>query len=158
MQDTEYSVVNVISSQYLDVYCINTPDGIETYDGHFKANGQFTFRSRENYKNSASVMPYLNDESNYNIDFEYQPKNQGFEAVHEIIQAKCQELGICITNIFEEGYAWVYCFRSTDAYSYIKIFYNGKKIITSVSPSSTLGDGDRQLESILEALRNLWQR
>lgn len=158
MQDTEYSVVNVISSQYLDAYCINTPDGIEIYDGRYNSSGQFTFHPRGNCKNSASILPYLNDESNYNISFEYQPQNHGFEAVHEIIQAKCQELGICNTNIFEESYACVYCFRSSDAYSYIKLFYNGKKIITSVSPSSTLGDDDLQLKLILETLQNLWQR
>ena len=158
MQDTEYSVVNVISSQYLDAYCINTPDGVETYDGRFNGSGQFTFHPRGNCKNAASIMPYLNDESNYNINFEYQPQSHGFEAVHEIIQAKCQELGICNTNIFEESYACVYCFRSTDAYSYIKLFYNGKKIITSVSPSSTMGDEDTQLKSIIETLQDLWQQ
>lgn len=158
IQDTEYSIVNVISSQYLDAYCINTPDGIETYDGHFNGSGQFTFLPRGNCKNAASIMPYLNNESNYNICFNYLPQNHGFEAVHEIIQAKCQELGICNTNIFEESYACVYCFRSAYAYSYIKLFYNGKKIITSVLPSSTLGDDDIQLKSILETLQNLWQR
>ena len=103
-------------------------------------------------------MCYLIDESNYKIRFEYQPQDCGFEAVHEVIQAACSELDICNTNIYQENYTWVYCFKTLCSYAYIKVMYNSKNIITTVMPYSTLGTGDDKLNALLEILQHLWQR
>ncbi len=158
LQDTEFSINNVRSLQYRDDYYINTPNGIEIYNGNFNTSGQYTFQPQGNCINAEQVMCYLTDESNYKIRFDYKPQNCGFEAVHEVIQAACKELGICNTNIYQENYAWVYCFKTQCSYAYIKLTYNGKNIITNVTPYSTLGADDDILNSLLEILQHLWQR
>ena len=102
-------------------------------------------------------MCYLTDESNYKVEFEYQPDNFGFEAIHKLIQAACQELGICNTNIYEEQYTLIYCFKTPCSYAYIKVMYNGRKVVTTIMPYSTLGENDDKLNSLLETLQHLWQ-
>ncbi len=158
LQDTEFAISNVRCLQYRDDYYINTPNGIEIYNGSYNNSGQYKFQSQGNCINSEQVMCYLTDESNYDIRFEYKPQDCGFEAVHEVIQAACKELGICNTNIYQENYTWVYCFKTPRSYAYIKLTYNGKNIITTLTPYSTLGANDDELNSLLEILKHLWQR
>lgn len=158
LQDTEFSIDKVVSSQYLDSYFIITPNGIEVYNGYYKKSGQYSFMPMGNCINAEQIMCYLEDESNYKIKFDYNPMNDGFKNIHELIQAECLEQNTCITNIYEESYTMVYCFKTTSSFAYIKIMYNGRKIITSIAPFSTLGKNDEKLNSILESLKHLWQR
>lgn len=158
LQDTEFSISNIACSNFLDAYSINTPNGVEIYDGSYNGSGQYNFRVRGNCPNSKKLLKYFADESNYKIKFEYQPQNYGFEAVHTLILAECQELGVAITNIYSEAYAYVYCFKTPQSYAYIKVIYNGKGIITTIMPSSTLGAEDEILNKLLETLHHLWQR
>ena len=158
LQDTEYSISNVVSLQYRDDYMIATPNGVEIYNGTYNNNGQYTFRPQGNCVNADQVMCYLTDELNYKIKIDYKPQNFGFEAVHEAILAACKELGICNTNIYSENYVLVYCFKTSCSYAYVKLTYNGKNIITTVTPFSTLGESDDKLTSLLEILQHLWHR
>ena len=158
LQDTEFSIHNIISAQYLDAYYINTPNGIEIYNGYYNKGGQYRFKPMGNCVNAEQVMCYLEDESSYKIRFDYNPMNNGFEAVHQLIQAECQELNICNTNIYTESYALVYCLKTTTSHAYLKISYNGRKIITAIAPFSTAGDNDTQLKTIIDSLKHLWQR
>lgn len=158
LQDTEFSISNIVSAQYQDQYYINTPEGIEIYVGWYKESGQYEFMPKGNCQNAEQLMCYLTDESNYKIKFEYQADDFGFEAIHKIIQASCQELGICNTNIYSEQYSMIYCFRTQSSYAYIKVIYNGKNIITQIMPYSTLGENDDKLKSLLETLQHLWQK
>ena len=158
LQDTEFAINKVTSSNYLDTYYINTPNGEEIYDGSYNSSGQYNFRTRGKCANADKLLKLFADESNYGIKFEYQPQNYGFEAVHTLILAECQELGIAITNVFSEQYAYVYCFKTPLSYASIKVFYNGKGIITSIMPSSTLGAEDEILNKLLETMHHLWQR
>lgn len=158
LQDTEFSIHNIISSQYLDAYYINTPNGIEIYNGYYNKGGQYRFTPMGNCINAEQVMCYLEDESSYRIKFDYNPLNNGFEAVHQLIQAECQELNICNTNIYTENYALVYCLKTLTSHAYLKLSFNGRKIIKDIAPFSTAGDNDTQLKTIIESLKHLWQR
>ncbi len=158
LQDTEISINNVVCTNWLDTYYIYTPNGVEIYDGSYNGSGQYSFRTRGNFANAEKLLRFFADESNYDIQFEYQPQNYGFEAVHTLILAECQELNIGITNIYSEAYAYVYCFKTPQSYAYIKVVYNGKGIITTISPFSTLGANDDILNRLLETLHHLWQQ
>ena len=158
LQDTEYSVSDIVSSQYLDEYYINTPNGVEIYKGYYKDSGQYNFSPRGNYRNAEQLKRYFEDESNYKIKFEYNPINNGFEDVHELIQAVCQELGLCNTNIFPENNAIVYCFKSFNSHICIKLIHNNRNRITTIAPSSTLGENDEKLKILIESLKSLWQQ
>lgn len=158
MQDSEFSISNIVSSHYLDAYFINTPDGVEIYNGYYKNSGQYRFAPQGNCINAEQVMCYLENEASYKIKFEYNPMNDGFEAIHQLIQAECQELNICNTNIYAGNFMWVYCFKTPSSYAYLQIMYNGRKLITSIAPFSTLGDNDEILKKLLESLKHLWQR
>lgn len=158
LQDTEFSIHKIISSQYLDAYYINTPNGIEIYNGYYNKGGQYRFTPMGNCINAEQVMCYLEDESSYKIKFEYNPMNDGFDAVHQLIQAECQELKVCNTNIFAGNFELTYCFKTSISHAYIKLIYNGRKFITSIAPFSTAGESDTKLKTIIESLKHLWQR
>ena len=158
LQDTEFSLENIVSSQYLDIYHINTPEGREIYNGYYNKSGQYHFSPLCDYANSRKLSKYLEDESSYKIKFEYYPINDGFDAFHQLLESECKEQGVCITNIYPESYAIVYCLKTEFSHSYIKISYNGRKIITTVSPFSTAGTNDHQLNAIIDSLKHLWQR
>lgn len=158
LQDTEFSIHNIVSSQHLDTYYINTPNGIEIYNGYYNKGGQYRFTPMGNCINAEQVMCYLEDESSYRIKFDYNPMNDGFDAVHQLIQAECQELNVCNTNIYSENYAMLYCLKTSTSHAYLRLTYNGRKIITAIAPFSTAGDNDTQLKTIIESLKHLWQR
>lgn len=158
LQDTEFSIHNIVSSQYLDAYYINTPNGIEIYNGYYNKGGQYRFTPMGSCINAEQVMCFLEDESLYKIKFDYNPMNDGFDAVHQLILAECQELKVCNTNIYSENYTMVYCLKTSTSHAYLKLSYNGHKIITAIAPFSTAGDNDTQLKTIIESLKHLWQR
>lgn len=157
LQNTEYEIENVICTNYLDSYVLNSPLGTRIYDGHYKASGVYHFTPREQYQDHEVIIPYLNDESNYPIQFEYKPQNDGFEAAHSIISAACKDLGILNTNIFREGYNMVYCLKTLSSYAYMKLTFNKAGIITTLMPFSTAGKDDSALNSLLEIVSHLWQ-
>lgn len=157
LEESEYSIDNVICSNYLDTYILNSPVGKRIYDGHFKSSGAFHFTPREQYPDNDVIMPYLNEESNYPIQFEYKPQNDGFSAAHDLITAGCKELDILNTNIYKEGYNMVYCLKTASSYAYLKLTFNKRGIITTLMPFSTLGKEDTALSSLLEIVSHLWQ-
>lgn len=157
IENTEYEIENVICTNYLDSYVLKSPLGKRIYDGHYKASGTYHFTPREQYQDHEVIMPYLNDESNYSIQFEYKPQNEGFEAAHSIITAACNDLGILNTNIYKEGYNMVYCLKTVSSYAYMKLTFNKAGVITTLMPFSTAGKEDTALISLLEILSHLWQ-
>lgn len=157
IENTEYEIENVICTNYLDSYVLNSPIGKRIYDGHYKTYGSYHFTPREQYQDNEVILPYMVDESNYPIQFEYKPQNEGFEAVHSIITAACKELGILNTNIYKEGYNMVYCLKTVTSYAYMKLTFNKSGIITTLMPFSTQGRDDTALNSLLEIISHLWQ-
>jgi len=158
LQDTEYSIHNVVCTNWLDAYFLDSPNGTRIYDGHYNAAGTYRFMPRGTYDDNEAILAYLKDESNYPIAFEYKPENDGFEAVHSIITAGCREHGILITNIYREGYNMVYCLKTPSAYAYLKMAFNGNGVITTLMPYSSLGNEDKELQQLLEIISHLWQR
>ena len=158
LQDTEYSIDNVVCSIYMDSYVISSPNGVRIYNGYYNAAGTYKFMPKESYEDNLTILMYLNDETNYPISFEYKPLNDGFDAVHSIITAGCKELKILITNIYKEEYSLTYCLKTPRAYAYIKLSFNGKRIITTLAPYSSIGDDDMELNNLLEIISHLWQR
>jgi superfamily I DNA/RNA helicase len=158
LQDTEYSIDNIVCSNYMDTYIISSPNGIRTYNGYYNSAGTYKFIPKESYDDNLTILKYLNDETNYPISFEYKPLTDGFEAVHSIITAGCKELKILITNIYKEQYSLTYCLKTPRAYAYIKLSFNGQGIITTLAPYSSIGADDQELNYLLEIISHLWQR
>jgi len=157
LQDTEYAIENIICNSWRDDYYISTPNGIEVYYGDYNKSRQYTFRPHGNCVNAEQLIVYLNDESNYVINVEYNPTNDGFGIIHQVIESECRELSICNTNVYQESYTLVYCFKTPLSYAYIKLLYNKYKTITCIMPFSTLGEEDEMLVKLLESLKHIWQ-
>lgn len=155
--DSEYWITNVVCTNYLDTYYIHTPNGIEIYRGSYNANGQYKFSQQGNCTNSDQLLKIFHDESNYHISLEYSPAGVAFETIHQLIQSECHEHSICNTNIFEESYALVYCFKTINSYAYLKLMYNGRNIITNITPFSSIGNEDEVLKLLLESIKHIWQ-
>lgn len=158
LQDTEFNIYNVISLQYLDTYFIQTPNGIEIYNGSYNANGQYTFRPRGECKNADRLLKVFENESDYKFDIKFAPNGQTLTCLHELIMASCSNLKISNTNIYTENYAIVYCFKTFKSYAYIKISYNGRGLITNIMPFSSQGEDDENFNNLLSNIRKLWQQ
>lgn len=158
LQDTEYSIQNVVCYKWMDSYLLASPNGVRIYDGFYNAGGTYKFIPKGAYNDNEDILSYLNNETNYPISFEYKPQNDGFEAIHSIIVAGCSEFGILITNIYREGYSIIYCLKTPSAYAYIKLFFKERGIITTLMPYSSLGSEDKELQQLLEIISHLWQR
>lgn len=157
LEGTEFSISDIVCSQYLDAYFINTPDGVEVYNAYYKASGQFNVSPKGYCKNAEKILPFFENESNYSINCECNPSVKGFGEDDSFIRETCKELGITITNIFQDNYSFFYCMKTLKSHAYLKMYFNGRNMITSVFPYSTLGDDDEALNSLVAKLKESWQ-
>ena len=52
----------------------------------------------------------------------------------------------------------VYCLKTKNSYAYIKLTFNGRNIITTLQPFSTLGSEDEDVNKLLDIMNSLWQK
>ena len=155
INNTPYSLKNVISNAYLEKYFMDY-DGKEIiidlyHDGAGIFNDQFVTQedTPENRLLSLLNAPFEQD-----IPMNYLPTNQLFQKLFQKISAVCSELEIQITNIIEEPekYFVLYCFKTSGKYSMIQFYYNQKGGFSTAMPKSDLGNNDGKLKLLINQL------
>ena len=157
MKGTPYSVASVISKPYLEVYQIQTPCGIDRFDIHYKMGGIFhpaVPASRNEH--TSLVLMLLNDERLLSFVFDYTPSDDIHERLYNMIRSACDGLSVQITNVVEhpEDYSVVYYMRTSDSYSYIKVYIDKNNFITYAKPMSMLGAEDNELAAVINEISN----
>lgn len=155
MQHTPYSIQNVISRPYLEIYSILTPDGIDRYDLHYKAGAIFQpAQTASPNQHTQQICMMLNDERAMSFLFEYTPSNETLRRLYNMIRSACDTISVQITNVVEhvEDYSVIYYLRTSGTFSYIKIYVNADGFITYAKPMSLKGIEDGELASIINII------
>ena len=157
MDGTPYSILSVTSKPYMEVYQIQTPCGIDRFDIRYKTGGIFhpaVPASRNEH--TSLVLMLLNDERLLPFVFDYTPSDDIHERLYNMIRSACDGLSVQITNVVEhpEDYSVVYYMRTSDSYSYIKVYIDKKGFVTYAKPMSMLGADDNELAAIIKEISN----
>ena len=157
MCGTPYKVVSVRSMPYLEIYQIQTPDGVERFDINYKAGGIFLpVKSVNSNAHTIMIKLMLNSERAYPYIFDYHPSDEMREKLYRMIKSACDTLSIQLTNVVEhnEYYNIVYYMRTSDVFSYMKIYINDKGFVTYAKPMSMLGAEDHELQALINEVSN----
>lgn len=157
MEYTPYSVQTVISRPYLEIYHIQTPDGIDRYDLHYKAGAIFQPAKAVNpNQHTVLISMMINEERGMSYKFEYVPSDESFSKLYYLIRSACDTLGVQITNVVEhmEDYSIIFYMRTSGTFSYIKVYVNSNGFITYAKPMSLIGKDDSELNSIIEIINS----
>ncbi|MBQ2856418.1 MAG: AAA family ATPase [Bacteroidaceae bacterium] len=157
MEWTPYRIESVISKPYQEIYHIQTPDGIERYDIRYKKGGIFVKAIPQTpSQHSVMIGMMLDNERAIPIVFDYLPSDTMFEKLYNLIRSACDGLSIQITNVVEhkEDYSVMYYFRTSDTFSYLKIYIDASGFVTYAKPMSLIGQEDKELKVLIEAIIN----
>ncbi len=156
MDGTPFCVSSVISRPYLEVYQIQTPNGVERFDIQYKAGGVFLpAKAASNNEHTAQIQMLLNDERTLPIVFDYKPSDEIHENLYNMIRSACDGLSIQITNVVEHKSEFnvVYYMRTSGSFSYIKVYINDNNFVTYAKPMSMLGTEDNELATLINEIK-----
>ena len=73
-----------------------------------------------------------------------------------MIRSACDGLSVQITNVVEhqEDYSVVYYMRTSDSYSYIKVYMDKNGFVTYAKPMSMFGTDDSELAAVINEISN----
>jgi len=157
MESTPYCVQSVMSKPYLEIYQIQTPNGSDRFDIHYKVGGIFlSAKPTTLNSHTQQILLLLNDERQMPIVFDYKPSDEIHEKLYTMIRSACDGLSIQLTNVVEhhEDYSVVYYMRTSGTFSYIKIYVNNSGFVTYAKPMSLLGADDNELEAVINEIKN----
>ena len=157
MDGTPYSVLSVTSKPYLEIYQIQTPSGIDRFDIRYKAGGIFLPAVPVSInEHTQLVLMLLNSERMLPFVFNYTPSGDIHERLYNMIRSACDGLSVQMTNVVEhpEDYSVIYYMRTSDSYSYIKVYIDKKGFVTYAKPMSMLGAEDNELATVINEISN----
>ena len=155
MDGTPYSVHSVTSKPYMEIYQIQTPDGIDRFDIYYKAGGIFLPAvpvSRNEH--TQLVLMLLNNERMLPFVFDYTPSDDIHERLYNMVRSACDGLSVQINNVVEhpEDYCVDYYMRTSGTYSYIKVYIDKNGFVTYAKPMSMLGPEDAELAAVINEI------
>lgn len=157
MEFTPYRVVGVQSRPYLEIYTIQTPDGVDRFDLHYKAGGIFLpAKAVSPNQHTSLIYLMLNNERGMSYKFDYIPSDESYRKLFDMIRSACDTIDVQITNVVEhkEDYSVIYYMRTSETFSYIKVYVNSNGFVTYAKPMSMKGAGDGELSAIIEIINS----
>lgn len=157
MEYTPYNIQNVMSRPYLEIYNIQTPNGIDRYDLHYKTGAIFQqAKAASPNQHTPLINMILNEERGMSYSFNYVPSDESFSKLYNLIRSACDTISVQITNVVEhkEDYSVVFYMRTSGTFSYIKIYVNADGFVTYAKPMSLKGTEDGELSSIIEIINS----
>lgn len=157
MEYSPYSILKVQSRPYLEIYYIQTPDGVDRYDLHYKAGAIFQpAKAALPNQHTSLISMMLNEERAMSYKFDYIPSNEFYSKLFDLIRSACDTISVQITNVVEhkEDYSIVFYMRTSGTFSYLKIYVNSDGFITYAKPMSLKGTEDGELNVIIEIINS----
>ena len=157
MEYTPYRIISVQSRPYLEIYNIQTPDGVDRYDLFYKAGDIFQpAKAISTNQHTPLIEIMLNDERGMSYKFNYVPSDDSHSKLLDLIRSACDTIGVQITNVVEhtEDFSTIYYMRTSGTFSYIKVYINSDGFITYAKPMSLKGKDDRELGAIIEIINS----
>ena len=157
MEYTPYRIISVQSRPYLEIYNIQTPDGVDRYDLFYKAGDIFQpAKAISPNQHTPLLEIMLNDERGMSYKFDYIPSDESHSKLLDLIRSACDTISVQITNVVEhaEDFSTIYYMRTSGTFSYIKVYVNSDGFITYAKPMSLKGKDDRELGAIIEIINS----
>ena len=157
MEYTPYRIISVQSRPYLEIYNIQTPDGVDRYDLFYKAGDIFQpAKAISPNQHTPLIEIMLNDERGISYNFDYIPSDESHSKLLDLIRSACDTISVQITNVVEhaEDFSTIYYMRTSGTFSYIKVYVNSDGFITYAKPMSLKGKDDRELGAIIEIINS----
>ena len=157
MEYTPYRIISVQSRPYLEIYNIQTPDGVDRYDLFYKAGDLFQpAKAISPNQHTPLIEIMLNDERGMSYKFDYIPSDESHSKLLDLIRSACDTISVQITNVVEhaEDFSTIYYMRTSGTFSYIKVYVNSDGFITYAKPMSLKGKDDAELNAIIEIINS----
>lgn len=157
MEYTPYRIISVQSRPYLEIYNIQTPDGVDRYDLFYKAGDIFQpAKAISPNQHTPLIEIMLNDERGMSYKFDYIPSDESHSKLLDLIRSACDTISVQITNVVEhaEDFSTIYYMRTSGTFSYIKVYVNSDGFITYAKPMSLKGKDDAELNAIIEIINS----
>lgn len=157
MEYTPYRIISVQSRPYLEIYNIQTPDGVDRYDLFYKAGDIFQpAKAASPNQHTPLIEIMLNDEQGMPYKYNYIPSDESHCKLLDLIRSACDTISVQITNVVEhaEDFSTTYYMRTSGTFSYIKVYVNSNGFITYAKPMSLKGKDDRELSEIIEIINS----
>ncbi len=157
MEYTPYKIISVQSRPYLEIYNIQTPDGVDRYDLYYKTGSIFqSAKATAPNQHTALIEIMLNDERGMSYSFDYIPSDESHGKLFDLIRSACDNISVQITNVVEhsEDFSTIYYMRTSGTFSYIKIYVNSNGFVTYAKPMSLKGKEDGELGAIIEMINS----
>jgi hypothetical protein len=96
----------------------------------------------------------LNSERAIPFIFNYAPSDEMHEKLFNLIRSACDGLCIQITNVVEKktNYYVTYYMRTSDTFSYIRVYVDNNGFVTYAKPMSMLGSDDSELAALINEI------
>lgn len=161
LNGTDFTIANVESKQWCELYSIMTPAGVVRIDCFYNSKNAFTrfliakggsLPQAQELLGRVEQEILLNDEER--VLYQYEPTTPALNQLYGLMQEICREEDVTITNVKEdlEHYNVVYSLKTSGKYSEIKFFINKKHQFSYAMPASDMGEDDILLRTILENL------
>ena len=157
MEYTPYRIISVQSRPYLEIYNIQTPDGVDRYDLFYKAGDIFLpAKAASPNQHTPLIEIMLNDERGMSCKYNYIPSDESHCKLLDLIRSACDTISVQITNVVEhaEDFSTTYYMRTSGTFSYIKVYVNSDGFITYAKPMSLKGKDDGELSAIIEIINS----
>ena len=157
LEYTPYKIVSIQSRPYLEIYNIQTPDGVDRYDLYYKSGFIFQpAKASSTNKHTQQIEMMLNDERGMSYKYDYTPSDDSHSKLFDLIRSACDSLSVQITNVVEhaEDFSTIYYMRTSGTFSYIKMYINSDGFITYAQPMSLKGNEDGELGAIIEIIKS----
>lgn len=154
---TPYKIVSVQSRPYLEIYNIQTPDGVDRYDLYYKTGIIFQpAKASSTNKHTQQIEMMLNDERGMPYKYDYTPSDDSHSKLFDLIRSACDSLSVQITNVVEhaEDFCTIYYMRTSGTFSYIKVYINSDGFITYAKRMSLKGNEDGELGAIIKIIKS----
>lgn len=156
MEYTPYKIISIQTLPYLEIYNIRTPDGVDRYELFYKAGNIFQpAKAASPNQHTRLIEMLLNDERGMSYKYEYIPSDESHRKLLDLIRSACDTISVQITNVVEhaEDFSTIYYMRTSETFSYIKVYVNSNGFITYAKPMSLKGNDDRELCEIIEIIK-----
>lgn len=156
LEYTPYKIISIQSLPYLEIYNIQTPDGVDRYELFYKAGNIFQpSKAASPNQHTRLIEMLLNDERGMSYKYEYIPSDESHRKLLDLIRSACDTISVQITNVVEhaEDFSTIYYMRTSETFSYIKVYVNSNGFITYAKPMSLKGNDDRELCEIIEIIK-----
>ena len=157
MEGTPYSILSVTSLPYRETYQIQTPSGVDSFDIYYRGGGAFTPATPiSRNEHTQLILMLLNSERAIPFVFNYSPSDDIHKKLYNLIRSACDGLCIQITNVVEKrtNYYVTYYMRTSDTFSYIRVYVDNDGFVTYAKPMSMLGGDDSELAALINEISN----